>query len=56
MRKGSGVDMRKGRGPVAPPLRGFRSAVGYRYWPVLVTVSMARPDSVPLPPETSVRM
>src|SRR5689334_19637313 len=28
----------------------------YRYWPVLVAVSIDRPDSVPLPPETSVRM
>ena len=28
----------------------------YRYWPVLLAVSMDRPASVPLPPETSVRM
>ena len=28
----------------------------YRYWPVLLTVSMDRPASAPLPPETSVRM
>jgi hypothetical protein len=33
-------------------LRGL----SYRYWPVLLTVSMARLDSVPLPPETNVRM
>ena len=30
--------------------------VGHRYWPVLLIVSMARPASEPLPPETSVRM
>ncbi len=29
---------------------------GYRYWPVLATVSMERPASAPLVPETSVRM
>ena len=31
-------------------------AGGYRYWPVLATVSMERPASEPLVPETSVRM
>jgi hypothetical protein len=29
---------------------------GYRYWPVLATVSIDRPASVPCLPETSVRM
>ena len=28
----------------------------YRYWPVLATVSIERPASVPCLPETSVRM
>jgi len=40
-----------GPGPPRDPARP-----DYRYCPVLLTVSMARPDSVPLPPETSVRM
>jgi hypothetical protein len=29
---------------------------GYRYWPVFEMVSMARPASLPLPPDTNVRM
>ncbi len=35
--------------------RGTPARVGYRYWPVLLAVSIERPDSGPLP-ETSVRM
>ncbi len=34
----------------------FDPHAAYKYWPVLPTVSIARPASVPLPPETSVRM
>ena len=36
----------------------YRSAAlgGYRYWPVLATVSIDRPASVPLLPEMRVRM
>ena len=50
---GRGAQTRKRRGPDgAAPLR----VPVYRYWPVLLTVSIARPDSAPLPPETSVRM
>ena len=44
---------RRGRA-IAPRPRLSRRR--YRYWPVLLTVSMARPASAPLPPETSVRM
>ena len=33
-----------------------RAALNYRYWPVLEMVSMARPASLPLAPETRVRM
>ncbi|GAA0919547.1 hypothetical protein GCM10009560_17140 [Nonomuraea longicatena] len=36
------------------PARSFARL--YRYWPVLATVSMDRPASVPCLPETSVRM
>ena len=35
---------------------GHRAWCGYRYWPVLLAVSMDRPASEPLPPEMSVRM
>ncbi|GHJ16435.1 hypothetical protein TPA0908_44300 [Micromonospora sp. AKA38] len=42
----------RGGAGVAPP----RSGRSQRYWPVLLAVSMDRPASVPLPPETSVRM
>ena len=37
----------------APPVPADN---GYRYWPVLDTVSIDRPASVPLLPEMSVRM
>lgn len=41
---------------VQGPPRGCVIVGGYRYWPVLATVSMERPASEPLVPETSVRM
>jgi len=48
-----------GGSPGRPPsalARALLTAPGYRYWPVLATVSIDRPASVPCLPETSVRM
>ncbi|GAA3093753.1 hypothetical protein GCM10020001_006750 [Nonomuraea salmonea] len=51
---------RAGPQQAAGPRGGGRAALPserfYRYWPVLATVSMDRPASVPCLPETSVRM
>jgi hypothetical protein len=46
--------------PQITPISGSSAMIAgssprYRYWPVLVAVSMARPDSLPLP-LMSVRM
>jgi hypothetical protein len=48
------------RGPLQGPAASLRAVEGggsfyYRYWPVFVAVSIARPDSLPLP-LMSVRM
>jgi hypothetical protein len=43
-------------GAAQPRTQRGRGRTGYRYWPVFEMVSIARPASLPLPPETNVRM
>jgi hypothetical protein len=60
--KGAGPLGASSSGPLQGPAASLRAVGGrgsfsfyYRYWPVFVAVSMARPDSLPLP-LMSVRM
>ncbi|GAA1754278.1 hypothetical protein GCM10009734_73010 [Nonomuraea bangladeshensis] len=62
-RRAAGTGKRKREGPEALPLvvvpasgAVALSGRGHRYWPVLATVSIERPASLPCLPETSVRM